>query len=61
MKAETFLKNNMTDERFNLKLDWETARKPTAHPFIYMLMETYAKQVNDAKMIEKKLNKHLKI
>jgi len=54
MNVESFLDTKMTDKQFDLKLDWESKGKPTSHPFIYMLLEEYAKLVNDANTNEEK-------
>ena len=44
MKVEEYLQTPMTDEEFDLKLEWESDGKPVDHPFIHHIMQEYANQ-----------------
>lgn len=41
MTPSEFLQTPMTDEQFEMHLDWESKGKPVDHPFIWEIMTKY--------------------
>lgn len=47
IKPTDFIRSNYCNKKqYKLGLDWQTEGKPIDHPFIWTLMEAYAKKVN---------------